>query len=404
VRWLACVLLFCACETEPVPTWHTDVAPLLASRCAGCHADNAIGGFSLTRYEEAASRAPEIATLTAGRIMPPWGVDASGTCGTYQDARWLSDDEIALLARWADAGAPEGDPSRAQAIVVDDALPINPTTTIKSETSYTPNATRPDDYRCFIVEPANASDAFLTAFRVRPQRADMVHHVILFAVDEESGETRAAELDDAEEGPGYTCFGGASVAGARPVAGWAPGVPVMRYPDDTGVRLISGRKMIMQVHYNTSHAATVQSDQSEVDLELVDEVREEGLIVGLADTTLSLPPGEASIESVYDMPLQSMGLPLGVFVRGVFPHMHTRGTKMHFEIVREGESDCAVDVPRWDFDWQQFYFYDEPLYLYPTDTLRLSCTYSTLDETEELHFGEGTGDEMCLMGLYVTLF
>ena len=99
-----------------------------------------------------------------------------------------------------------------------------------------------------------------------------------------------------------------------------------------------------------------------------------------------------------------MGLPLGVFVRGVFPHMHLRGRTMRVETRRPGApATCLADVPRWDFDWQQLYFLDAPRYLYPDEILEVSCTFDTSDDTEEVRWGEGTGDEMCLVGLLVTL-
>ena len=43
------------------------------------------------------------------RTMPPFAVDNSGSCHTYKDARWLTDDELDLIAAWDAAGAPEGD-------------------------------------------------------------------------------------------------------------------------------------------------------------------------------------------------------------------------------------------------------------------------------------------------------
>ena len=75
---------------------------------------------------------------------------------------------------------------------------------------------------------------------------------------------------------------------------------------------------------------------------------------------------------------------------------------LRVERERNGETTCVVDVPRWDFDWQQFYFYEQELDVQPGDIFRLRCVYDTRGDTETIGFGEGTGDEMCLAGFYLT--
>ena len=78
-------------------TWD-DVAPILEARCTGCHQADGVGPMSLASYESAAPWAESIKVDTADRIMPPWLVVDDGSCGTYADSQWLSDDEIAGFA------------------------------------------------------------------------------------------------------------------------------------------------------------------------------------------------------------------------------------------------------------------------------------------------------------------
>jgi len=88
------------------PTFSHDVAPLLYSRCVSCHRDGGVAPFSLVTYAAAAKRARLIATVTAKRYMPPWLPSAP----RFQHEMKLTAAEIALLATWAAAGAPEGNP------------------------------------------------------------------------------------------------------------------------------------------------------------------------------------------------------------------------------------------------------------------------------------------------------
>src|ERR1017187_7198132 len=88
------------------PTYSHDVAPLLYRRCVSCHREGGVAPFPLLLYQEAAKRAKLIATVTSKRYMPPWLPSAP----RFQHEMKLTAPEIALLAAWAAAGAPEGNP------------------------------------------------------------------------------------------------------------------------------------------------------------------------------------------------------------------------------------------------------------------------------------------------------
>ena len=91
-----------------------------------------------------------------------------------------------------------------------------------------PNGVGTDDYRCFILDPELARDAFLTGTNVLPGNPDVVHHVILFRVPPAQLDAAQA-LDDAEPGQGWTCFGntgfgeGPQLDDAPWLGAWAPG-------------------------------------------------------------------------------------------------------------------------------------------------------------------------------------
>src|SRR5438067_868473 len=56
-------------------TYATDVAPLIADRCAMCHHAGGSAPFSLLTYADAKRRATLIAAVTARCYMPPWQAD-----------------------------------------------------------------------------------------------------------------------------------------------------------------------------------------------------------------------------------------------------------------------------------------------------------------------------------------
>src|SRR5947209_1743864 len=87
-------------------TFNEHVAPILWRSCAGCHHAGAVGPFPLVTYKDAARRAKFIRDITASRRMPPWR--AGHGYGPFENERRLSDADIRTLARWVEAGAPEG--------------------------------------------------------------------------------------------------------------------------------------------------------------------------------------------------------------------------------------------------------------------------------------------------------
>jgi hypothetical protein len=398
------LLFVAACSGESVtakpgsaPTYHQEVAPVLAENCLVCHRDGGIAPISFEDYETARAWAPLIKAATASRTMPPWIVSDRSDCQSYAHSRALRDDEIALLGAWADAGAPEGEPAAPPATPEPTDLD-DPSVILDAGADYTPRADLEDDYRCFVVDPAVAGDRFLTAYQVHPDAVEEVHHVVLYAIDSDAEEAKAHELDAAEDGPGYTCFGGAGTGGGRVLAVWTPGTGATRYPAGTGLRLFAGRELVMQIHYNRP----TRADRSSIALELASAVAAEAILTSVADPSLSLPPGQASVKQTAAWPVPPLAAP--VKLRGVYPHMHRLGTKLRVFWDRGADSTCLVDVPRYDFDWQEFFFYEDAITLAPPGGghLRIECEFDTRDATAPVHFGEGTGDEMCIAAFYAT--
>jgi hypothetical protein len=62
-----------------------------------------------------------------------------------------------------------------------------------------------------------------------------------------------------------------------------------------------------------------------------------------------------------------------------------------------------LDLDGWSFHWQHFYWYAAPFTINKGETLRVTCHYDTSADTTNVTWGEGTGDEMCLAYLYVSL-
>ena len=65
-------------------------------------------------YQDVKKRGALIAAVTQTRYMPPW--HAAPGYGDFIDVHRLTDDQIASIKQWVDAGMPEGDPAKLPAI------------------------------------------------------------------------------------------------------------------------------------------------------------------------------------------------------------------------------------------------------------------------------------------------
>jgi hypothetical protein len=382
-------------------TWSEHVAPIVYRSCVGCHRDGGIAPFSLTGYERAHEHAATMAYVTSIRYMPPMPVDNSGSCNTYSNARWLSDAEIATIGAWSEAGAPEGDPSLTPSIPPPPAGLARTDVTLDPGESYTPNAELSDDYHCFVVDPGLTANTYLVAWDVVPGDPRIVHHAIVYSPDTDEEAALAESLDAAEPGLGYTCFGSAGVD-ATPVVLWAPGGGVVNLPEGTGVQLSAGRKLVFQIHYNLAPGAF--PDRTTVSLQTAATVAQPAEFIPIADTSLEVPPGQ---ELAISSRTFTLGQPIPtVTVYGVLPHMHTLGRTLRLDATIPplgANSTCLVNVDRWNFNWQNAWWYETPIVGNGVTSFMLSCGYDTRERTMPVTWGEGTNDEMCLVYLYATM-
>ena len=213
-----------ACSIE---TTYEDVRPILAARCGACH-EGGVSTFRpyFTDYESVAGLERRLRDAVTSRKMPPFGVDNTTTCGNNYFADqglWLSDLELQTLTDWVDDGVPRGDPHAEPSPPARSTEPVlaHVDRTIAMTRGYTFSGFDPDSqHRCFVTDPEIDHAAFLAGYEVQPGNRFAVQSVALHALDGDDARAAAAALDDEDDQPGYPCFGGARVDGARFLGSW----------------------------------------------------------------------------------------------------------------------------------------------------------------------------------------
>lgn len=436
IPWLA-LLLTPACAPEsPSPSattgaqlqqnvdYHRGVMPILQSHCASCHQPGGVAPFPLTTFVQVHGMRDVLLRAITDRRMPPW-LAAPG-CNQYQDDPTLSDAQIETITRWVKAGAPEGEGPVSQPFTPSHRGGLSRVDrTLSMPVDYVPR-THPDDYRCFVLDWPDARTRYITGFSARPGNNRTVHHIIAYRVPPDLA-SQAHDLENADATAGYACFGGSGLgesgirsrAAARSttwLGSWAPGGQGGDFPPGTGVKMEPGSAVVIQVHYNSPTAA-VTADRSAVDFKVDDTVMREAVALPVADPAwrehlrMPIPRGQPDVMHRFATDITAE---ISVITSGRIPegplllhtvglHMHQRGSRGSLRLLRQdGTTGCVLEIPRWDFNWQDSYRLVHPIRVEPGDRLLLECHWNNASGSRDINWGEGTGDEMCLGILYVS--
>ena len=384
------------------PTWSDAVACIVYSHCTPCHHENGPGHFSLTTYADAYNNREDIRDVTGVRYMPPWPPDENYTHLAHE--RVLTQEEIDIIAAWANGGAPEGDAgSSPTPPVYDSEWTITaPDISLRMEDFVIPASTE-DLYRCFVMPSGTTADEYISGFEVIPGNTEVVHHVLVF--QDTTGQ--AQSLDDDDPAPGYTSFGGIGVDGAKLVGFWVPGAQPYFTPAGFGIKLLAGADIVMQVHYPEGSDAQLDSTRINFQTTTGGFIREVGIdpflehFLTLTDGPLIIPPN--TVQTFHNQFTTPVGVP--AIVMGIAPHAHLVCTSMKsFAVTPANDTIRLIDIPQWDFAWQGMYQFRNPIYLPPQSVLHGEATYDNTsanpnnpnDPPAWVTLGESTTDEMML--------
>jgi len=349
-------------RSEPPPevvTFNRHVAPIVYRNCAPCHRPGEAGPFSLLSYADVRKRADQIARVTSSRYMPPWPPEHG--YGELAGERRLSDDQIALLQRWAREGAPEGPPAEAPA---PPRFPEGwqlgpPDLVVEMRETYTVPAEGPDVFRNFVLPVPVKGARYVRALELRPGDKKVVHHANVLV----DGTGSARQRDTSDPGVG---FAGMDVElesdRFEPDSHflfWKPGTAAVTEPPGMAWSLDAGTDLVLNMHLQPT--GKPEPIRPVVGLYFTDEppTRFPMLLQLEHDGAIDIPAGEKHfvVADHYD-------LPVDVEVLGVYPHAHYVGRDVQgFAALPDGTKKWLIWIRDWDFAWQAVYRFARPVFL-----------------------------------------
>ena len=386
------------------PTFTKDIAPVVFAQCSSCHRPGEVAPFPLLTYRDVQKRARQVALITEQRVMPPW--KPTPGYGEFQHERRLTDAQIALFRRWADAGTPEGrlaDLPPAPRFTGGWQLG-KPDMVLSMLRPVTIPADGQDVNRSYVIPVHMPKGRYLRAAEFRAGNRRVVHHGT--AMLDTSGKALALEAQQGGPGAGYVSFGGPGFIPSGGLPGYAPGMGAETFPADASGVLPKDVDVVLGMHYHPD--GKVETDQSSIGLYFTDTppVRV-GSLVTMGALNLLIEPGEkAHLEQ------DTYKLPVDVDVEAIYEHMHLLGkTCKMWATLPDGTTRPLIQIADWDFSWQATYHLKQRLHLPRGTVLHAEWTHdNTADNPHQFNNppkrvtnGENSTNEMggALINVYV---
>ena len=350
-------------------TFTKDIAPIFQAKCETCHRPGSIGPMPLQSYQDARPWIRSIKARVAGREMPPWALDKTVGVQKFINDASLTDEQIDLIVRWVDAGAPMGnaaDMPPARQWSTDNAFfleaRLGPPDLIVKAAAWTMPAQAPDiSFESVVDIPGLTEPRWVRASETRPSLKGrrIAHHSSTYVLRPRSPEAVAAERAARGNQPGADLAVGESRATdlEELFTEWAQGKGGEVYPDTVGKLVMPGTKVKFDVHY---HAVGEEiTDQIEVAWwfhpkgKTPDYSSEWVPIGSTGGESLQIPPNTITEHQGYTV-LKSPAM-----LHNFQPHMHYRGKAQTLEaIYPDGRREVINRVTRYSNTWHINYIYD----------------------------------------------
>jgi hypothetical protein len=336
-------------QTAPpagAPTFTKDVAPILARSCQSCHRTGEIAPMSLVTYKEVRPWARSIRNRVVAREMPPFHVDREIGIQAFQDDPSLSDAEIALISKWVEAGAPEGNPADMpppRQFAEASEWQFTPDLIIKFP-KYRVEAAGPDLFGDQFAEIPIDEDRYIKAIQTRSatQKSHrVVHHALSYSVEPAAdGEVTMDEGQFLVE--------------------YASGKNAEVYPEGTGVLLKKGQRARLGYHFHPVGEAI--DAEVEVAIQLYPKGYTPKFIrwsrqLAQPTTPLDIPAGQVARSDGYTI------LHKPARLLAFQPHMHNLGKRQCLEVIYPTSGTRTVtemlNCANFNNNWHLTYNYAE---------------------------------------------
>src|SRR5262245_21375550 len=188
---------------QPQVTFTKDVAPIFQQSCEVCHRPGSMAPMSLVTYADARPWARSIKEKVALRLMPPWFIDKNVGVQHFSNDRSLTDEEIATIVKWVDAGAPQGslaDMPPPRHFADSETWQIGkPDIVVSLSKDVIVSAKAPDQWPDILVDPGLTENRYIKGVQIIPTKGfSVIHHIRTSIVEPAASRRGSGRLDDTD--------------------------------------------------------------------------------------------------------------------------------------------------------------------------------------------------------------
>ncbi len=317
--------------------------------------------------------------------MPPWL--PRGPLNQFRGDRRLSESERSTLLDWlARLDEPGSLPDAGSAIEPEAvSWQLGPPSLVLETERLTVAPGARDVFRNLVVTPPIERPLWVKGVELRPVGPEAVHHAVV-TLDRTSS---SRELDALDPEPGFDGMDPLSQARSPggQFLGWTPGKTARMAEAGVAWRLEPGDDIVALLH------VLPQEDEISVGLEIglhfTDDAPTKAPVMLRLGSMSQRIDAEASSEVA-----DSFVLPAAATLVSLYPHAHylARSFRATAE-TPDGRRVDLLDLPDWDFHWQDQYTLTHPLELEAGTRLDLSIRYSN-PGARRVRYGPSSSDVM----------
>lgn len=405
-------------------TYYGHIEPIIQQNCLPCHRNNGYAPFSLEQYDDVKKRSQFLRYVVSDKIMPPW--KANSHYRDFANNKSLSQKQIDQIIQWVDSGCVKGEFSQKRIwhnYHQGSQLSAKPDLVLRMKKPFTVPASNQNTYICYKIPFELPHDTFVKAIEFIPGNKNVVHHASYqiievaddvnlnsgpdyFVFDEDT-------LNRVSDNHDYHYFNLIGKNGGLPVevyhSGWLPGTSVQTYPQNIGFRMPKkGVLLIRNFHY--SPTPVEQQDQSS--FHIFFSKNRPSRTVGFA----AFKPRNPSVDGKWYIKANDSDFTAHINVKfhndvsllNINPHMHRLGKYfIAYAVTAKNDTIQLVEVPRWDYNWQEFYRFKKMVKVPAGSVLHAEAIYDNSannpenpnDPPQDLLFEFGMNDDSEMMRL-----
>jgi hypothetical protein len=396
---LICIfLLSCNHEVEKkhgqkVITWSEDIAEIIYNNCTVCHRPGESGTFNLLTYSDAIRKAKLIKFVTQSRYMPPWPADPEYS--HFIGERVLSEQQIESIKDWVEGGTLRGDSLKEPPLpeFYTGSAFGKPDLVIKAQQAVLIKGNGTDVFLIMKYPYQLDKDTILDFAEFVPHRRKLVHHVNGHLVNYDAGrsfnymtgesvfsdtKTSLMEVYSKMHIPYIDLFQPNFPTLTMNTVYYLPGYTPPVYPEALGGYKMkkNGLFLLNNIHYGPSNADLVDSSYINVFFRKtpiqrpVTETQLGTFGVSDIEPEFVIPAGQVKTFHTHKQLTRSISL------LSVNPHMHLLGKSfLAFAIKPNGDTLPIVRIKKWDFRWQYYYTFKNPLKIEAGSSIHVYGTY-----------------------------